>query len=153
VGNNEEGTNMKAKLLKDGNEKVWALVFDTGDEVMAGLTEFARQNRLGGSHFTAIGAFRDVTLGYFEWEKKDYKKIPVREQVEVLSLVGDIALDDKGEPKVHAHVVVGKSDGTAHGGHLVEAHVRPTLELTLSEAPHYLHRRYDPQSRIALIRL
>ncbi len=145
---------MKAKLLNDEGEKVWALVFDTGDEVISGLTEFARQNHLGGSHFTAIGAFQDVTLGYFDWQKKDYKKIPVREQVEVLSLVGDIAIDDaKGQPKVHGHVVVGKADGTACGGHLVEAHVRPTLEVTLAEAPRYLHRKHDPASGLALIRL
>ena len=97
---------------------------------MAGLVEFARQNRLGAGHFTAIGAFRDVTLGYFDWEKKDYKKIPVDEQVEVLSLIGDVALKD-GEPKVHAHVVVGRSDGSTRGGHLLEAHVRPTLEVIL----------------------
>jgi predicted DNA-binding protein with PD1-like motif len=72
----------------------------------------------------------------------------------VLSLVGDIAIDDKtGKPKVHAHVVVGKSDGSAHGGHLIEAHVRPTLEVTLAEAPRYLHRKHDPDSGQALIRL
>jgi predicted DNA-binding protein with PD1-like motif len=145
---------MNAKLLNDQGEKVWALVFETGDEVIAGLTEFAVKNHLGGSHFTAIGAFRDVTLGYFDCEKKDYKRIPVRGQVEVLSLVGDIAIDDQtGKPKVHAHVVLGKSDGSAAGGHLIEAHVRPTLEVTLAEAPRYLHRRRDPASGLALIRL
>ena len=145
---------MKAKLLNDQGEKVWALAFDTGDEVIGGLTDFAVKNHLGGSHFTAIGAFREVTFGYFEWETKKYKHIPVPEQVEVLSLVGDIAVDDKtGKPKVHAHVVVGKSDGSAHGGHLIEAHVRPTLEVTLAEAPRYLHRKPDPDSGLALIRL
>jgi Fe-S oxidoreductase len=54
---------------------------------------------------------------------------------------------------VHAHVVLGKSDGSAHGGHLLEAHVRPTLEVTLAEAPRYLHRKHDPESGLALIRL
>jgi len=149
----QEEAGMKAKLLSEQGEKTFALIFETGDEVMAGLLSFAREKRLAGSHFTAIGAFSDVTLGYFDWHKKDYKKIPVREQVEVLSLVGDVALDEKGEPKVHAHVVVGKSDGTAHGGHLVEAHVRPTLELVLVETPKHLQRRYDPEARLALIRV
>ena len=144
---------MKGKLIGSAGDKTYAVVFDTGDEVVKGLTAFAREQRLAGSHFTAIGAFQDVTLGYFDWQKKEYQRIPVREQVEVLSLVGDIALDEKGQPKVHAHVVVGKSDGTAHGGHLLEAHVRPTLEVTLAEAPRYLHRNYDPESKIALIRL
>ena len=91
-------------------------------------------------------------MGYFDWEKKDYKRIPLPEQVEVLALVGDIALD-QGKPKVHAHVVVGKADGTAHGGHLLEARVRPTLEVVLVESPQHLQRQNDPESGLALLRL
>src|SRR5689334_21977640 len=145
---------MRSKLLHEsGGQKTYALIFETGDEVMGNLKSFARDNRLGGSQFTAIGAFRDVTLAYFEWEKKDYKKIPVREQVEVVSLVGDIALGENGEPKVHAHVVLGKSDGTALAGHLMEAHVRPTLEVMLVESPRHLQRRHDRESGLALIRV
>jgi uncharacterized protein len=143
---------MKAKLLQEHGEKTYALIFDTGDEVAAGLLAFATNHGLAGSHFTAIGGFSDVTLGYFDWQEKDYEQIPIREQVEVLSLIGDIALE-QDRPKVHAHVVVGKSDGTAHGGHLLEAHVRPTLEVTLVESPRHLWRRHDPESGIALIDL
>jgi predicted DNA-binding protein with PD1-like motif len=144
---------MKARQLDSGSGgKTFAVIFDTGDEVASGLLELAKQHKLGAAHFTAIRAFRDVTLGYFDWERKDYKKIPLREQVEVLSLVGDVALDEQGGPKVHAHVVVGRSDGTAHGGHLLEAHVRPTLEVILVESPRHLHRRHDPESGLALIR-
>jgi len=144
---------MKSKLLFDrSGERVYAVVFDTGDEVASGLLQFAKEAGLHGAHFTAIGAFRDVTLGYFEIERKQYKHIPVREQVEVLSLVGNVA-DADGEPKLHAHVVVGKSDGTALGGHLVEAHVRPTLEVVITEAPQHLRRVHDPATGLALIRL
>ena len=72
---------MKAKLLhKQSGQKTFALVFDTGDEVVAGLLAFAKEKRLAASHFTAIGAFSDVTLGYFDLEKRDYQKLPVREQ-------------------------------------------------------------------------
>jgi uncharacterized protein len=141
---------MKAKLIDDQQQKTYAVIFDTGDEVAGGLLEFAKRNRLSGSHFTAIGAFSDVTLGYFDWERKEYRKIPIREQVEVLSLVGDVALQGD-EPKIHAHGVVGKSDGTAHGGHLLEAHVRPTLEVVIVEAPLHLRRAHDPESGLALI--
>lgn len=116
------------------------------------LTAFARTRQIGAAHFTAIGAFRELVLGYFDPATKRYRKIPVREQVEVLSLVGDIALDG-GEPKVHAHVVVGKADATAHGGHLMEAHVWPTLELILTESPRNLRRRSDAETGLALIDL
>jgi predicted DNA-binding protein with PD1-like motif len=144
---------VKAKLLHEQQgEKTFVLIFDTGDEVASGLLDFAKDHHLDSSHFTALGAFSDVIVGYFDWTKKEYKRIALPEQVEVLALVGDIALN-QGEPKVHAHVVVGKADGTAHGGHLLEAHVRPTLEVVLVESPQHLQRQSDPESGLALIRL
>ena len=143
---------MKAKLIHSGKQKTYALIFEKDDEVIAGLTSFAKQQSLGASHFTAIGAFSDVTLGYFNRDKKDYDKIPVNEQVEALSVMGDIALN-KGEPKIHAHVVVGKRDGSTLGGHLVQAHVWPTLEVVLTESPRHLRRKTDEETGLALIEL
>jgi len=141
---------MKSKLLQDDGEKTYALVYDKGDEVMELLMEFARAHHLAGSHFTAIGAFSKATLGFFDRSQKDYVRIPIDEQVEVLSLIGDVALKD-GEPQIHAHVVVGKRDGTAHGGHILEAHVWPTLEVVLTETPAHLRRMLDQETGLALI--
>jgi len=137
---------MKSKKLDSGT----VLVFDTGDEVVSTLTKFAKDNKIAAGHFTAIGAFSDAGIGYFDLQKKDYLKNRVDEQVEVVSLIGDIALD-KGEPKVH--VVVGKKNGAAMGGHLLEAHVRPTLELVLHDSGEQLKRKFDPESGLALIGL
>ena len=145
---------MRATLLHEhGGQKTFAIIFDTGDDPVVGLQQFARKQNLGGSHFTAIGAFQDVSLGYFDWAKKDYLRIPISEQVEVLSLVGDIAEGENGEPKLHAHVVLGKRDGTAVGGHLLEARVRPTLEVLLVESPKHLRRKHDRETGLALIRV
>jgi len=141
---------MKSTLLDATGPRTWVLIFDKGDEPVAGLTAFAKAQKLGAAHFTAIGAFSDVTLGYFDRAKRDYKKIPLHEQVEVLSLLGDVALD-KGEPKIHAHVVVGRADGEARGGHLLEARVWPTLEVVLIESPRHLRKRHDPETGLALI--
>jgi predicted DNA-binding protein with PD1-like motif len=144
---------MKSKLLlDDGGEKTYALIFDKGDEVIAGLKAFAGEARLSGAHFTAIGAFSEATLGYFERDRKEYKKLPVREQVEVLSLIGDVALKD-GKPEIHAHVVVGTSTGDARGGHILSANVWPTLEVILTEAPRQLRKRHDDETGLALIDL
>ena len=141
---------MRARLPQDRGGKTWAPVFDIGDEVIGGLTAFGRENGLDSSHFTAIGAFERTTLAYFDRVSKEYQELPIEEQVEVLSLVGDIAL--KGtEPQVHAHVVVGRSDGTTRGGHLLAAHVWPTLEVVLTETPEHLRRRHDEESGLALI--
>jgi len=143
---------MHSKVLNEAGERSFALVFETGDEPMSLLERFARENNVTAARFTAIGAFREVVVGYFDWEKKDYLRIPIREQVEVLSLVGDVAIGDNG-PKIHAHVVLGKRDGSAHGGHLLEAKVRPTLEVVLTESPAVLVREHDAASGLALIRV
>ena len=127
-------------------------MFEAGDEAMDGLRSFATEHGLGAAHFSGIGAFSNAVLGYFDWEQKDYQPIRIDEQVEVVSLLGDVALED-GKPAVHAHVVVATRDGAAHGGHLLEAHVRPTLEVVLSKSPAHLRKRYDPESGLALIAL
>lgn len=145
--------NMNAKLLRDElGGRTFALVFDPGDEPLSGLEHFAAETGLEAAHFTAIGAFRSATLGFFDRDSKDYQRIEVSEQTEVLSLAGNIALHEN-KPKVHAHVVLGKRDGTAHGGHLMEAEVWPTLEVILNETPSHLRRRLDPQTGLPLIRV
>jgi predicted DNA-binding protein with PD1-like motif len=143
---------MESKQLASQTENTFALIFKEGDEVVSGLLAFAKAQGLRAAHFSAIGAFSGATLGYFNWQEKAYDKVPVREQVEVLSLLGDIALKGSG-PQVHAHVVLGRYDGTTRGGHLLEAHVRPTLEVILSESPSYLERTHDEESGLALINL
>ena len=143
---------MRWKQIEE-EPKVFAPIFDTGDEIASVLQQFSKHQGLGGSSFKAIGALSHAKLGCFNWETKKYDSACVLdEQVELLSLIGDIALRD-GEPQVHAHVVVGRSDGTAHGGHLLEARVRPTCELILTESPIHLQKKLDPESGIPLIQI
>jgi len=144
---------MKSKLIHESNgERTFALVFQTDDPVIQLLERFVAEHKVGSARFSAIGALSAATLGYFDWDAKAYTEIPVSRQVEVLSLIGDVALKGS-EPKVHAHIVVGHSDGSTQGGHLMEAHVRPTLELILVESPRHLHKKVDPESGLALIDL
>jgi len=142
---------MHAKLVNDGPQKTYVLVLEKGDEAVSSIEAFAREHHLGAAQITGIGAFSDAILGFFDWETKDYRKIPVPEQMEVVSLVGDIAIGPDGQSSLHPHVVVARSDGVAMGGHLLEAHVRPTLEIVLTESPKHLHKRKDPESGLALI--
>ena len=144
---------MNSRLIHEaGGQRTFVLVFDTGDEVMEALGAFVREHRVGAAQLTGIGAFSDVELGYFDWESKEYRPIPVDEQVELVSLVGDVALDGD-EPVVHAHAVVARSNGRTRGGHLLGGHVRPTLELVLTESPAHLRKRKDSESGLALIAL
>ena len=142
---------MKSKLVNDGPQKTYVLVLDKGDEAVSSIESFAREKGISAAQLTGIGAFSDAVLGFFEWETKNYRKIPVKEQVEVVSLLGDVALAPDGKPALHPHVVVSRADGMAMGGHLLEAHVRPTLEVVLTESPRHLHKRKDGESGLALI--
>ncbi|HEY9225525.1 MAG TPA: PPC domain-containing DNA-binding protein [Gemmatimonadaceae bacterium] len=145
---------MKSRLLDESNGRcTYAVVFDIGDEVSRGLLDFAAENHLDGSAFTAIGAFEDVVLGYYDWNAKQIVRNRIDEQVEVLSLIGNIARSPDGSPQFHAHVAVSKRDGSAWGGHLIEAHVRPTLEVIVTESPGFLQRTYDEQTGMAVIAL
>jgi uncharacterized protein len=140
---------VRSKALGDGR---WALVFDKGDDPVAELERFAREQRLTAASLTGIGAFEEVVLGFFDRDRRDYDEIPIRQQVEVLSLAGDVAVEGDG-PRVHVHVVVGKRDGSAHGGHLLRGRVWPTLEVVLTESPAELRTAHDPETGLALIDL
>jgi uncharacterized protein len=145
---------MRAKLVHDQTgQRTYVVVLDTGDEVVASLREVAARERLSAAQVSAIGALSDAVLGYFDWEAKRYERIPVREQVEVVSMLGDIGLGERDEPALHLHLVLGRRDGSAMGGHLLEARVRPTLEAVLVESPAHLRRRKDPATGLSLIRL
>ena len=141
---------MRWKLINADAPVTYAVALETGDEAVKLLSDFVREQEVEAASITAIGAFRRAVLGYFDWEKKDYKKIPVDEQVEVLSLLGDVAVS-QGEPTLHIHAVLGKSDGSVIGGHLLSAEVRPTLEVIITQSPSYLRKAKDPETGLALL--
>ncbi len=144
---------MMSRLIHESEgQRVFVAVLETGDEAMSSLQALARREKLSSAAITAIGAFSDAVLRYFDWDRKDYVDIPVNEQVEVASLVGDIGVDEDGEAALHVHLVLGRRDGSALAGHLAKAHVRPTLEVMITESPAHLRRRKDPVTGLHLIR-
>jgi predicted DNA-binding protein with PD1-like motif len=145
---------MKSKLVADNaGGRTYVLILDPGEEAFRAIGAFADKEHLGAASLTALGAFSRATVGWFDLAAKTYRKIPVAQQCEVLSAVGDIALDDENKPSLHMHVVLGLSDGTTRGGHLLDGQVQPTLEVTLVEAPAHLRRRQRPELGLALIDL
>lgn len=143
---------MDSKLIHSADgAQTYAVILETGDEVMACLKSFAADRELRAASFKAIGALSQATLAFFDWEEKRYLPIEVNEQVEVASLTGDIALGPDGNPAIHVHAVLGRRDGSAMAGHLQSALVRPTLEIILTESPRHLRKRFHPESGLALI--
>lgn len=145
---------MRAKLLHEADgQRTFAIVLDAGEEAKACIETFAREQRITAAQISGIGAFSDAVLCYFDIESKTYREIPVDEQVEVASMLGDIGEGPAGESVIHIHLVLGRRDGAALAGHLGRGHVQPTLELIITETPSHLRRRKDPETGLALIRL
>ena len=130
--------------------KQYAVIFYQGDEAFSGLLEFAEKYHVTSAHFTAIGALNKATLGWFDPQRKMYKKIPINGQHEVIAMSGDIALY-QGKPVVHTHMVVGSPDGTTRAGHVLDAYVSPTLEVMVTVDPIAMHKRLDPETDLTLI--
>ena len=143
---------MKAKVVEDADVVTYVVVCDPGDEAVSALTEFARSERLEAAQITAVGAFEYATVGWFDRAARDYRRIPIDEQCELLSLIGDVAEGQDG-PILHVHAVLGLSDGTTRGGHLLEGRVFPTLEAVVTETPAQLRKVLRPDIGIALIDL
>jgi uncharacterized protein len=123
-----------------------------GTRFFSSLQQFVQRENIHAATFTAIGALSDAVLLYFNWEKKEYEKVPVREPVEVAALIGDVADDPTGKPILHIHIVLGTRHGSAKAGHLGEGHVRPTLEVIITESPAHLRKVKDDETGLALIR-
>jgi predicted DNA-binding protein with PD1-like motif len=139
------------KMAGDAGAETRVVILESGEEAFAALTKFANDAGMTAASLTAIGAFEKATVGWFDFEKKTYKKIEVAEQCEVLSAIGDVAVGDDGKASLHVHVVLGLSDGTTRGGHLLAGKVRPTLEVVLTDTPAKLRRKKKADLGIALI--
>ena len=126
------------------------LVLHTGDDALASMTEFALRNKIEGASFSAIGAFVDSTIAYWNWDTKEYEHIEVAEQVEVLAMTGSVARSGN-DPRLHAHVVLGRRDGSTIGGHLIRAVVRPTLEIFFIDYGRRLTRKRDEATGLWLL--
>ncbi len=147
---------MKSKQLGDTNpwsERNWVLVLDEGEEAFDAISRFATDQKITGASLTAIGAFRTATLGFFDFATKAYKEIPVDNQTEVLSAIGDVAVGDDGKASLHMHAVLGFEDGSTKGGHFINGIVHPTLEIIIRESAVGFRRRKRDDLGIALIDL
>lgn len=122
----------------------YVLRFEEGESFPARLVEFLGIKSIAAGSFTGLGAMFGSTIAFFNVETCAYEDIELREQLEVVSLVGNVALYE-GRPLVHAHVALGRRNGQVVGGHLQHGIVRPTLEVYLSTLDRALERKVDPK--------
>lgn len=149
---------MKVKQVAGGATLTYVAVLDADEEAFSALSDWAASQQISAAQVTAVGAFEGAIIGWFDRAARDYRRIHVGQQCEVLSLIGDIAVapgadGSPGQPQPHLHAVLGLEDGTTRGGHLLEGHVWPTLEVVIREAPAELRKTNRPDVGLALIDL
>ncbi len=142
---------MRSTSIKEGPNRIFVLILDQGEEAFKTISDFANRERIDGASVTAIGAFSEAKVGWFDLGARQYKPIAINEQSEVLSLMGDVAQGDDGKASLHLHAVLGLQDGSLKGGHFLAGTVRPTLEVTITETIEHLRRKKRPDLGIALI--
>jgi predicted DNA-binding protein with PD1-like motif len=121
---------MRGRELPAATSRTFEVTFGQGDEVMSGLTEFAEKNHITSGYISGIGGLATATLGWGDPEKGGVKPIPVDRKCELASFIGNIAMQD-GKVYVHAHAVVSFADGSTQGGHLIDAHANPFVEIVV----------------------
>src|SRR5262245_60199411 len=132
---------MQARRINQaGQQRTFVIVLDSEDEATMCLKRFVEAEKVQSAQFSAIGAFQSAVLGYFDWETKKYQRISVNEQVEVAAFTGDVAYGPDNRSSLHIHCVLGCRDGRAIAGHLLQGHVRPTLEVVLTDSPVHLRK-------------
>ncbi|PZG13983.1 hypothetical protein C1I95_22645 [Micromonospora craterilacus] len=141
---------MRTTELTDGGHRVIVVAVDKGEDAVSVINDVATRSDIRGARVTGVGGFHTAEVGYFDREALDYVRIAVPEQVEVLSLLGDIA-ESQGKPALHVHTVLGRRDGTTVGGHLLRGEVWPTLEVIITEVGGNLTKQVDPETGLALL--
>lgn len=141
---------MRLREMGEPGRRVLVVVCEKGDEAVGAVSAAVTERGIRAAQVAAVGGLQRGELGYFDRATRDYLRIPVSEQVEVLSLVGDVAERD-GRPTLHVHAVLGRRDGSTVGGHLLSGTVWPVLEVMITEVAAGLARRFDPETGLALL--
>ncbi len=133
------------------HEGFYTLNFERGDEVMTGLAAFAQENGIRAAHLGGLGAAAHLVLAYYNLDTKEYERQVLDENVEILSLQGNIGVKESGETVVHLHGTFGRRDLSVFGGHVFELVISGAGEVHLASFPGTVNRAYDEATGLTLM--
>ncbi|MFQ5817093.1 MAG: PPC domain-containing DNA-binding protein [Terriglobia bacterium] len=133
------------------SERRFLLRLERGDEVMESLRRFAEERAIGAGMLRGLGAALSAELAFFNLKEKRYEPFSVREDTEVVSLLGNLARGEDRQAIAHVHATLSRRDGTAVAGHVLKLVTGATLEIDLEVLPGTLRRKRDPKSTLPLL--
>jgi predicted DNA-binding protein with PD1-like motif len=143
---------MLSRRMSGGEPGAWSITCGPGEELISSLTTFVRSERLHCGRLTASGDVRAARLSFFDIAVRAYQHIAIDAPAEALVITGDIMIAAGGAPGLLIHAVLGLSDGSRCGGHLITAQVCTHMQVTLSGttreiSPHLVRSRSIASSR------
>jgi predicted DNA-binding protein with PD1-like motif len=123
------------------------------EDLVEGIKSRTEKVDIKAGALNLIGTVKNAVLGFYD--KGEYKHIRLDGPLEIASCTGNIAVDEKGETVIHAHLVVSNDEGHAFGGHLMKGTlVGATAELVVVEAVGIsLERTIDERTKLKLLKL
>ena len=126
------------------------IVLAKGDKIIEKLSEVCRNENILSGFFNGIGAVSQVEMAHFDPAKKQYHSKHMSGALEIVSLIGNITRKDD-EVVIHGHISISAEDMLCYGGHLKEAVVGPTCEITLTDLKTTILRTPDKDTGLNLI--
>lgn len=141
------------QMLKGSVGSICFARFHEDDDLADSIKKTAQQNNVKAGAVILIGALKQAVLGCYK--NGEYVNTELKGHFEIASCTGNVAIDEKGETAVHAHIVVSNEKGQAFGGHLQKGClVGPTAELIIIEATGIdLQRVFDQRTKLKLLKL
>jgi uncharacterized protein len=135
-------------ILQDSTTHV--LRFDNGDDVIAALATYCTENSITAGHFSAIGSAGEAVLAYYNLPNKQFEDHTIQEEVEIVSLTGNVATMD-GKTIIHAHGVLSRQDLSTIAGHFKKLTISATAEVVLTKLNATFTRHHDEQTGLNLL--
>ena len=140
---------MKMMMIGKVGKTVFSRLLESED-LFESIKDRAEKSGIRAGFFVLIGTLKNAALGYYKEGK--YDAIRLKGPLEIASCTGNVAVDEKGEIAIHAHIVVSNEKGEAFGGHLMKgSEVGATAELVMVEAVAVkVQRAHDEKTNLNL---
>lgn len=124
---------------------------DKGEEILEGIKQVAKKEKIKLASISALGAVNDFTVGVFKTEEKKYYANDFKGNFEIVSLVGTInTMND--EFYSHVHMSAGNEKGEVFGGHLNRAIISATCEMVINIIEGSVDRYFDEEVGLNLFK-
>ena len=130
----------------------YVIRLDAGEKIVESLRSLCEQDKITAGFLNGLGAVSEAEIGWFDRDAKDYRVLRVQEPCEIVSLYGNISLLN-GQPFLHCHIALGGGAFGIRGGHLREAVVSVTCEITLTRFFDEIERKKDAATGLYLLDL